>query len=94
MIKGVVAVGERRKRPEKQKKGKKERGGREKRVGAKGQSCWSTFRPRAKARCARRAINGALVRVLKACCCCCFKNLEVSTRNSDDYPNLKENFKH
>lgn len=75
VIKGVVAVGERRKQLEKQKKGKREReretgGGREKRVGAKGQSCWSTFRPRAKARCARRAINGALVRVLKGCCCC------------------------
>lgn len=36
MIKGVVAVGERRKRPEKQKKGKKERGGGRREWGRKG----------------------------------------------------------
>lgn len=37
-------------------------------MGGKGQSCWSTFRPRAKTRCTWRAINGALVRVQKGCC--------------------------
>lgn len=58
MIKGVGAGGERRKRREEQKKGKGG-GGREKRVGAKGQSCRSTFRPRAKARRAQRATHGS-----------------------------------
>lgn len=66
-------------------------------MGGKGQSCWSTFRPRAKARCTCGAINGAPARVLKGC----FKvskknNLEASTRNRDArskrYPKVEGDF--